>query len=437
MGHRVKIMVLLYDLIFLIFALIYLPAYLFKRKFHQGFLARLGALPQGLNLNRPIWIHAVSLGEVMAIRGLLEELRRVYPEKNFVISTVTETGNKIAKNLIRETDFVTYLPLDLSFIIRKVINRVNPSLFILAETEIWPNLISCLSKKNIPIIIVNARISDRSFKGYSLIRFLLKPQLNKILLFCAQTQLDAERFTALGVSQEKIKVSGNLKFDTMDYTDKRTTEDTDYKQKIGLKSDEKLLVAASTHPGEEKIILGVYKELLSEFSSLRLLIAPRHPERTKDVERVIRKYKFNSLRVSGLADVQVNPLTRKPANPLTIFILDTVGELMNYYAIANIVFVGGSLVQKGGHNILEPAALEKPILFGPHIFNFRDIMDLFLANQAAIMVNSPYALKQKIKEFLINPGQALELGRKAKEVLLKNTGSTKRTIELIRKIGSF
>ncbi len=425
-------MFIIYDLIFLIFALIYLPVYLFKRKFHKGFLARLGILPRGLKLDRPIWIHAVSVGEVMAIRSLLEELRRAYPGKNFVISTVTATGNKIAKSIAQETDFVTYLPLDLSFLVRIVINKINPSLFILAETEIWPNLISCLHKRKIPIVTVNGRISDGSFKGYSVIKFLLKPILTKISLFCVQTQLDAERFAALGVAREKIKVSGNLKFDTTDYTDKKFTKDTDYKQKLGLEKREKLFVAASTHPGEEKIILSVYKELSSEFPYLRLLIAPRHPERAKEIERVIKKYEFNSLRVSGLMGERVNGLTGEWANRQTVFILDTIGELMSYYTIADIVFVGGSLVQKGGHNILEPASLEKPILFGPHVFNFRGITDLFLTDDAAIMVNSPEALKQKIKELLIDPGQAKEIGRKAGETLFKNKGSTKRAIELIK-----
>ncbi len=394
-------------------------------------MARLGVLKQGLNLDRPVWMHAVSVGEVKAISGLLEELRKAYPDKNFVISTVTETGNKIAKSLVQEKDFLTYLPLDLSFIVRIAINKINPSLFILAETEIWPNLISCLYKKKIPITIVNGRISDSSFKGYSVIKFLLKPILNKISLFCVQTQVDAERFSALGVSQEKIKVSGNLKFDIKrDYAPAcrqagiLKKDCTDCRLKLGLLLDEKLLAAASTHPGEEEIILGVYKELLAEFSNLRLLIAPRHPERAKEVEKIIIRYGFNPTRISGLAG--------EPVNRQTVFILDTIGQLMDYYAISDIVFVGGSLLKKGGHNILEPASLEKPILFGPHMFNFRDIADLFLNNKAAIRVDDSKVLAQKIRELLNSPGLALELGFKAKETLLRNKGSIKRTMELIK-----
>ena len=208
-------MFILYDLIFLVFTLIYLPIYLFRGKFHRGFLARLGILPKNLSLDRPVWIHAVSLGEAISTRGLVEELRKAYPHKKFALSTVTATGNKIAREISRTGDFVTYLPLDFSFTVKTVINRINPGLFIIAETEIWPNLIAHLSKKGIPIVTVNARISDSSFKGYSAIKPLIKPILNKISLFCAQADLDADRLKKLGVAADKIKVTGNMKFDQL------------------------------------------------------------------------------------------------------------------------------------------------------------------------------------------------------------------------------
>ncbi len=423
-------MFILYNIIFFIVSIIYLPIYLLRRKFHSGFWQRLGFLPKDLELNRPIWIHAVSVGEVMAIRELVDGLRLTYPNKNLVISTVTATGNKIAKNITKERDFVIYLPLDFSFIIRKVIDKINPSLFIIAETEIWPNLISYLYKKNIPVIVLNGRISDKSFKGYLIIKFLLKSLLNKISMFCVQTNRDCQRLIALGVLSTKIKVTGNMKFDTTDYTDKKIMDYTDYRQKLGLVSDNRLLVAGSTHPGEEKIILNIYKELLIKISSLRLLIAPRHPERSKEIEKIAIKYGFNPQRISQLT---IPSAAEGQANKgQTIFILDTIGQLMNYYAIADIVFVGGSLVKKGGHNILEPAVLGKPILFGPDMFNFSDIADLFIAAKAALLVYNQEELKVKIKELLIDKTLALNLGQKAKELISKNRGSTERNINLIK-----
>ncbi|MFH1129062.1 MAG: glycosyltransferase N-terminal domain-containing protein, partial [Candidatus Omnitrophota bacterium] len=186
-------MFLVYDLIYLLFVIICLPVYFFKGKIHRGFLSRFGVLPKKLELNNPIWIHAVSVGEAILTKGILDGLKATFPNKKFVISTVTPTGNKIIQSFAAQDDFVTYLPLDFSFIVQKVINRINPSLFIIAETEIWPNLITCLKSKNIPIIVVNARISGRSFKKYLKIKFLLKPILDKISLFCAQTARDGEK----------------------------------------------------------------------------------------------------------------------------------------------------------------------------------------------------------------------------------------------------
>jgi len=415
---------LFYDFIFLLIALVYFPIYLIKRKFHRGFSSRLGILPEGLYLNRPIWIHAVSVGEAASVRGLVEGLRKAYPEKNFVISTVTTTGNKIAQGFAKESDFITYLPLDLSYIVRSTLERINPSVFIIAETEIWPNLIQCLYRKNIPIVTVNGRISDASFKGYLSIRFLLKPVLEKINLFCMQTERDANRLMRLGVKKDKIQVTGNMKFDIGGYADKINSK-PDYRLKLGLDLKDKLFVAGSTHPGEEEIILSVYKELQKDFQDLKLLIGPRHPQRSRDLVKVVSRFGFRSTFISELPAC----ITCIP-NP--VFILDKVGQLIYFYAIADIVFVGGSLIKKGGHNILEPASLNKPILFGPYMFNFRDISDLFLSNKAAIMVHNQEDLKRSITDLLNNPRQADELGLRAKALILHNEGATERNVEQLR-----
>ncbi|HTZ11670.1 MAG TPA: 3-deoxy-D-manno-octulosonic acid transferase [Candidatus Margulisiibacteriota bacterium] len=417
-------MFIIYDLIFLVFSLIYLPIYLFGRKFHPGFMMRLGFLPSGLKLDKPIWVHAVSLGEAMAVKGLIDGLRKEYPGKQFVISTVTSTGNKVARDIAKTSDFVTYLPFDLSFIVRKTLERINPSLFVIAETELWPNLISCLHKKGVPVITVNSRISDASFRGYSAIKLLLKPVIRNVGLFCAQTDTDAARLSSLGVSSARIKVTGNMKFDF-----KAPGESGNDGLKKGLLSNEseKLLVAGSTHQGEEEMILRVYRELLRRPLEFSLLLAPRHPERVAQVSSLVSRFGFRPVLISSLKFKCSECLT-KP-----VFILDTVGSLVSFYAIADIVFVGGSLVKKGGHNILEPASLAKPVLFGPYMFNFRDIADLFLSHKAAIMVEDQQSLDKGIRRLFEEPLYCSQLGLRAKELFLANRGATERNLVLINK----
>ncbi len=426
-------MFILYDIIFiLVFLFWYLPEYLFKGKFHSGFLMRLGIFPrrirQRLAGRQTIWLHAVSVGEVLASRELLEGLRKEYPQSQIVISTVTPTGNAVVRKIAGPQDIVIYLPLDISLIAAAVVRRINPLLVIIAETELWPNLIGVLNKRKVPIITVNARISDGSFRGYGLIRFLIRPVLNKISLFCLQTESDARRLTALGASPEKLRVTGNMKFDNADYPPLRdpATRDAEYRKRLGLGEKERLLTAGSTHPGEEEIVLRVYKQLLKDFPELKLLIAPRHPERAGEIGKLALNYGFDPIFISKL---QPSAIDRRLS---TVFILDTIGQLTSFYAVSDIVFVGKSLVNKGGQNILEPAFFAKPILFGPHMFNFREITALFLANQAAVMVQDEEELSQKIQFLLANPDEADRLGQAGKELLIRNQGATERNLGFIR-----
>jgi len=423
-------MFIVYDFIILLFTLVYLPVYLLRGKFHAGFLQRFGILPKDLKLDQPIWIHAVSVGEAISIKKLVEELRKAYPQKQLVISTVTATGNKIAQGLVREGDFLTYLPLDFSFIIRVVLKKINPSLFIIAETEIWPNLICALDRQKIPVVTVNGRISDSSYTGYRAIKLFLRPILNKITYFCVQSEQDAVRLRDLGVKQDKIQVTGNVKFDLSLSPASGAVAGT-YRQKIFVSANDKLLVCGSTHPGEEKLILEVYQGLLIAFPNLKLLIAPRHPERSRDIGEMILQRGFAPVFISGIASACPSCLS-KP-----VFILDVIGQLFNFYAAADIVFMGGSLVKKGGHNILEPASLKKPIIFGPHMFNFRNIAGLFLENKAVFMVEDSRGLIDKIKLILGNEALAEDLGEKAFTLIASNSGATERNIKVIKNLELF
>ncbi|MCX7661650.1 MAG: 3-deoxy-D-manno-octulosonic acid transferase [Candidatus Omnitrophica bacterium] len=414
-------MILVYDLIFLFSLFFFLPGLIIKRKFPKGILLRLGFLPHQLNPNKWIWIHAVSVGELNSVKLLLERLREKYPYAQFVISTVTSTANKIAKGLAKEGDFITYLPFDLSFVVRRVLMRIKPQLFIIVETEIWPNLINALYEKGIPVILVNARISQRSFLGYRKIKFFLKRILDKVSFFCAQTSLDANRLLTLGVEPSKIKITGNMKFDLVESIDKQRFDLSKYQEKLNFNRETKLWVCGSTHPGEEKIILSVYKELKEEFLNLTLLIAPRHHQRAKEIAKLVKKFSFEPVLLS----------TASPKREKPVFILDTVGELLNYYALADIVFVGGSLVKKGGHNILEPAIFSKPIIFGPYMFNFLDIAGVFLKENSALQVKDGTQLKEKLSFLLKNPDFSLKMGEKSLKLIYEFKGATQRNLLII------
>ncbi|MEW6101879.1 MAG: 3-deoxy-D-manno-octulosonic acid transferase [Candidatus Omnitrophota bacterium] len=419
-------MFILYDFVFLVFAVIWLPVYFFKRKFHPGFSRRLGFLPREESFDRPIWVHAVSVGEAMAAKKLIQQLKESFPLKKIVISTVTATGNKIVKDLASLEDFITFLPLDFSFTVKSVIDKINPGIFIILETEIWPNLISYLSKKAIPVVIVNGRISDSSFRGYSLIKFLLCRVLNKLSLYCVQTQTDAARLRSLGLLPEKIQVTGNMKFD-ISGEDIGKERYLMQREKLGLRDNEQLLIAASTHQPEEEYVLSAYKELLKDFPLLRLLIAPRHPERSFEVERLVSRQGLRSIYFSKLADC---PTCITQA----VFILDSIGKLMSFYPISDIVFMGGSLAKKGGHNILEPALCARPIIFGPHMFNFRDIAGMFLKEDAAIKIEGREGLEEAVAYLLNNPDKASGFGERAKGLIKKNQGSTQENIRAIKSL---
>ncbi len=415
-------MVIIFDFIFIIIALIYLPVYLFKGKFHKGFSARFGRLPKDLNLDNPIWVHAVSVGEANAVKGLIEQLRMKYPQKKFYISTVTPTGNVIARSIAKNGDVVSYLPLDISWVARRVVAGVRPCLCIIAETELWPNLLLSLAKQAVPVAVVNGRISDRSYRGYRRLRFFLRPFMNTVAVYCVQTALDRDRLLQIGVAAEKISVCGNVKFDI---SAQNIAVDKGKRSQLGLGQQEKLLVAASTHPGEEEIIIREYQQLLKQFPILRLLIAPRHPQRSRQIEGLIERYGFQPALVSDLPT---------PSKNTAIYILDSVGQLMSYYSAADIVFVGGSLINKGGHNLIEPALFGKPIITGSDMHNFKDIAQLYKNARACVILDSRGQFGSAVAGFLSRPTQAWEMGQRARRVILDNRGATARTLEAIEKI---
>lgn len=423
-------MAIIYDIIFAILHLFYLPFFIFRRKFHKGFLCRLGFLPKDLVAklagNKHIWIHAVSVGEVLVASKLIDVLKKHWPEERIVISTVTPTGNKIAQSLASDKISVMYFPLDFSFIVKRIINQIRPTVFITAENEIWPNIISYLHAKNVPIIVINGRISKRSFLGYKKIRFLLKSTLKKVALFCMQTVEDGERIIYLGAPKEKVKVAGNLKFD------EKFPEYSYEPSCLGLKDEDALFIAGSTHYNEEEIILRVYRDAIKIHPRLKLMIAPRHPERSDYIAGLISSNNFKVIKFSSIKNHKIN----LSAYANYVFLVDTIGDLKSLYNLATIVFVGGSLVNKGGHNIIEPAYFSKPIVFGEYMSNFQDMADLFLRKDSAIQVKNEQELSTTIRMLLGNKIKRQQLGLNARIIVDENKGVTERTIDLIKEITS-
>jgi len=364
-----------------------------------------------------IWLHTVSVGEANAACTLVSQLKEIYPNYNLVVSTVTQTGNKIAQKLIDSDDVLIYAPLDVSFIVKKVINLIKPQVFIVAETEIWPNIITSLTRNNIPVVLVNGRISGSSFSGYKVIQPFLKGILGKIKLFCMQTEEDAKRIIQLGAKSSQVKITGNMKFDIERLEDKRKKKD------LGLAEDDELFIAGSTHQGEEEIVLKTYKELIKVYPKLKLLIAPRHIERTREVERLIYRFGFKPQRISQLEK-----------GLRTIFILDTIGQLRSLYSLADVVFVGGSLISRGGQNPIEPGLFSKPVIFGPYMSNFSDAARAFLDKKAAIMVNNAQGLQDAVSKILNEPGLKEKLGKAAEELICEHRGASIRNAELIKEV---
>jgi len=372
----------------------------------------------------PVWIHAVSVGEVLAARPLIEEMRRRFPAKEWVVSTVTPTGREMAeKNLRDSRTEVIYLPWDLGPVVERALRAVRPALFLSFETELWPVLFDRLGRRGVPIAVVNGRISPRGYRRYLWVRPLMQKVLEPVGLFLTQSPQDARRFASLGAAKDRLVVSGNMKWDGNAGSSAGFSPEQ-MRVLLGLGGAQKLLTAGSTHPGEEKAVLEAYGRLKKRHPGLRLLIVPRHPERIPEVEQEARRAGFTTVRKSRL-----NGSTGAPADPVVL--LDTVGELAGFYRISDIVFVGGSLIPHGGHNLMEPASLGRPILTGPHLQNFQEVAESLRQAGGMRVVRDGAELEQAVGQLLRDPAQAGQMGGRAQAVFRENQGAVKRTVDLI------
>ena len=367
--------------------------------------------------SKVIWVHCVSVGEFNAARSLIDQLLDIYPEHRLAITTTTITGAEAVRKHYQDRVIHYFFPFDLPFIVGPFIKKINPVACILLETEIWPNLINNLNKKAIPVVLVNARLSERSFSKYQ--RFssnLVQKTLNQLTLIASQNEHSSERFLSLGVSPNKVVTVGNLKFDSNEKDNPNTTQSL--QQMIGQR---RVVVFASTREGEEKKIIKSYVNTKGKFDALMIII-PRHPQRFDEV--------YNLIVDSGL-DVKRRSDGLRCDENTQVLLGDSMGELLSYYSVCDIAFIGGSLIDTGGQNMLEAAAASKPILFGPSVFNFEQIAQLLLEKDAAIQVDDADDLMKTISSLLLDDPKRQKLGENAKNLLEKHRGAIDRLMKLI------
>ncbi len=400
---------------------------LLQKKFRSQLIQRMGFF-QELAFKRPIWVHAASVGEVFCTVPLLKRIKREFPHCEIVLTTMTSTGNEAAKTHLPEADRVLFFPIDHPLTLRRVIKKIHPRLLLIAETELWPNLLRSCGRKGIPIILFNGRISEKSFRGYLFFKFLFKECLKYVSLFLMQTMEDQTRIIEIGAESDKTRVVGNLKFDqTLPSFNQEAM--ANLAKSIGLQGKEAILIAGSTHPGEEEILLSLFKELRKIHSHLILILAPRHLVRLEEVERILEKESIPWVRRTSLA---VDQDHQKQKEPPEVMLLDTMGELMSLYSLGTLVFVGGSLVPIGGHNPLEPLFFKKCVLFGPYMFHFSEISRRLVEEGGAIQANGKEDLATHMKRLLKNDRTRRDIGERGYQFLQRHQGATERMFEKIR-----
>jgi 3-deoxy-D-manno-octulosonic-acid transferase len=408
------------------------------RKYITSLKQRMGYLPVSFNLDgdSSIWIHAVSVGEVLTARALLPELRERYPRLRIFLSTTTMTGQQIASKNLQYVDQVFFFPFDLGFVVQRTLRLVRPRLFVMIETEIWPNLLRACHRAGVKTALVNGRISERSYPRYRLARPLFRRVLQHIDRFCMQSDESARRIIDLGAPRERVSVTGSLKFDSLEFPEVGGHAEAEFLttgrgrnrvlRYFRIGPDRPVVIAASTLKGEEDPILEAFLRIRASMPNALLVIAPRKPERFDDAERLARGAGYTVARRSELR-VDAEPRQQ-------VVILDTIGELAQLFQIATAVFVGGSLVDQGGHNILEPAVFGKAIVFGPYMQNFSEIARAFLERDAAIQVRTPRELEHALLGLLNDPVRRASLGAAARALVEANRGARNKTMTAIAQL---
>jgi 3-deoxy-D-manno-octulosonic-acid transferase len=420
-----------YSLLTLLLFIAVSPYFLYQALRHKKYIGslrqRVGLLPITFNIDgeESIWIHAVSVGEVLTARALVSELKARYPRLRLFLSTTTIAGQQVAQRNVQHVDGVFYFPFDWAFTVRRTLKIVNPRLFVMMETEIWPNLLRICRARGIKTVVINGRISSRSYPRYRIVRPFFRRVLDDVDRFCMQGDESARRLIDLGADAARVSVTGSLKFDSLQVG--APISHVKPRERVlrffRVSPNRIVLVAGSTVKGEEAAVLQAFSRIKRLMPGALAIVAPRAPERFGEVERLAREAGFSTVRRSDL------PIDAEPR--ADVVILDTFGELAQLYQLATAVFVGGSLARQGGHNILEPAIFGKPIMFGPHMDNFREIAEAFLTNGAAVQVNSDRELEEAMLTLVSDPVFRARLGAAARALVEANRGAKEKTLAVI------
>lgn len=417
-------MTLLYDLFLLLYGLCTLPVLAAKGKLREGAQERQGFLPAGaaerLAGQKTVWIHAVSVGEARLAVRLIRDLAAREPSTAVVLTTTTASAQSIAREAVGREAVVTFCPFDLSWMMRRFLDAVRPSAIVILETEVWPNLLKLAQERGLPVLVVNARLSDRSFPVYRRSRLFVGPTFGRITRCLAQTEEHARRFRAIGVDPAHVRVTGNMKFDLEAPV---VSEANRIAMTLFRAGSQALWLAASTHSGEEEQVLEAFQAIRTRLPSVKLTIAPRHLERTASVEKIIRSKGFNCAKISEFKAGR--------GEPADVLLVDEWGILNQLYALVDAVFVGGSLVPVGGHNLAEPAVAGSPVLYGPWMQNFKDMEEEFRNVNAGIRVADARDLERRIVELFQNPASRQQLAARSRAVVTANAGATDRNLEEI------
>jgi 3-deoxy-D-manno-octulosonic-acid transferase len=426
------------DLLYVLAGLAFSPIVVYRMVRHQryrsGWGHRFGRIGRHHPEKKCIWLHAVSVGEVNAAKTLLGELEKRFPNYEIAVSTTTDTGFARATAMLGGKWPVFYFPFDFSLVMSRAFNRLRPSLCLLMELEVWPNFIATAHRRGVPVVVVNGRISDRSFVRYRKIKGLTRSFFGRIDLVLAQTQEYADRFRELGCPPEQVIVTSSLKYDTAQVADRVEGADPLARQ-LDLASA-RLWVAGGTGDEEEKIIIDVYRQIVRQpsFADLRLVVVPRKPERFDEVAALIRQAGFPLIRYSEVKVTGKSIINNQSSIANPVVLGDTMGDLRKFYSLATIIFVGRSLVPMGGSDMMEAAALGKCTLFGPHAFNFNQSVEVLLAGQGAILVNDGQELLAVMEKCLRDPPYAQAVAERGREIIKKNQGATAKTLEQITRL---
>jgi 3-deoxy-D-manno-octulosonic-acid transferase len=425
---------LVYNILFTIFFVLSSPYYFYRMarrgNWRAGFRERFGNydanLKQAITNRHILWVHAVSVGEVNLLVHFVSALERRAPNLKFVVSTTTTTGMGILRQRLKPHISKIYYPIDRTGIVNRALATIHPDAIVLFETEIWPNFIWQAQRRGIPLFLANARLSDRSFRGYKRFGFLFRQLFATFEGIAAKDQAAAERFRAVGVRPDCIRVTGNLKFDAATATDPGGLDVSALLERVGVNGDTPILIGGSTHDGEEVILAEIAARLRAQFPKLFLVLVPRHFERSNEIARKLR-----DAGVKLFFRTAISPDTRLGPGEIDCLLVDTTGELRFFYEHATVVFIGKSLTAEGGQNPLEPAAVGKAIVFGPNMQNFADIAPQLVERNGAVQVPDAASLEKVLRELIDDKYQRAELGRNALQVVSENQGAMERTLEMI------